>query len=89
MARQLHALSDNVIKLLQLSPRSDHVSRKHKDCSEESLDNSTANSSSTEDCNDECDIQLENPNEFSYEDMEAYPEKADEEQFLNIYHCFI
>lgn len=76
------------VKLLQLSPHSHHVSRKHKDCSEQSLDTSTGNSSSTEDCNDECDIQLENPNELSYEDMEASPEKADEKQFLKHLELF-
>ena len=60
-----------------------HVSRKHKDCSEGSLVDSIANPSSTSKVNDECcDMQLENPSQSSYEEMEVYPEKADKGQFL-------
>lgn len=55
-----------------------HVSRKHKDCSKESLVDSIANSISSE----ESEMQHGGPSQASYEEMEIYPEKADEEQFL-------
>lgn len=64
------------------SPFTSHVSRKHKDYSERSLVESIASTSSTCDRNDEgCDTQLEN-RQSSDEDMEVYPERADEGEFI-------
>jgi len=59
------------------------VSRQHKDYSEGILVESIASTSSTGDRNDEgCDTQLENPSQSSDEDMEVYPERADEGEFV-------
>lgn len=61
-----------------------HMSRKHKDHTEGSLVESIACTSSTSDLNDESfNTLVENRSEFTDEDMEVYPEKADVNERVN------
>ncbi len=75
-------------KITEKSTFTSHMSRKHNDYAKESLVDSISNSISTSDCNDEGDMQLDNASQTSYEEMEVYPENADEGQFLRKFALF-